>query len=613
MDRTGILVIGVCSALLVLWYIAYLPRMSQMQEERRRQAARNEQAQAQPPPQTEPADDPETPPDDPTTPDGDRAEDAPPSPAPTPTEDDGAELLPPTAAQERTLNVRGDADPLFLQADDRMVVRLDPARAGISRITLLEYQKMTGDGHVELGQGVVPYLSLVYGERMLRGSSVRVVESSGRHAVFERLYGDPSVTLTETWRLVPDRPYLIEYTVDIANTGDADLHLSQFAVACGSMTPEETPGVGKAGTAGIVELAAAAKAPDERRPDSFPPKKIGKLSASDRRDLAVSPASWVAVHNKYFVLHCEPSEGAFRGCKPGQTATAEEEDEAAAPVFAVATLPRQTLSPGSSQTLSFRGYGGPKKFEIMKSMGNGLERLMRLDLFLFFHPRWMEYVTSGILRALVALNSFFNSQWGYGYAIIVITFVIKMLFWPLTHTSTVSMHRMQAIQPQLKELKEQYKDQPQKMQQKTMELYRQHKVNPLGGCLPILLQIPVFFALFNTFRSAIELRQASFLWVQDLSLPDTLPFTPFGFPLRPLAIFMGATMLIQQMTTPTSGDPQQKKMMMFMTAFFVFIFYTMPAGLTLYWSVNQVLTSVQNIISRRLHTMPNAQPAETGG
>jgi YidC/Oxa1 family membrane protein insertase len=162
------------------------------------------------------------------------------------------------------------------------------------------------------------------------------------------------------------------------------------------------------------------------------------------------------------------------------------------------------------------------------------------------------------------------------------------------------MRKMQKLQPVIKELRAKYKEQPDKLNRKIMELYREHKVSPLGGCLPMFLQIPVFFALFNTFRSAIELRHASFLWVADLSQPDTLAFSPDWLPIRPLAILMGGSMFLQQKMMPTSGDPAQARMMTFMSVFFMFIFYTMPAGLTLYWTVNQVLTILQNIVSRRM-------------
>lgn len=600
MDRTSVIVVGLCVLLLFAWYAANLPNMREAQEvpeqQSREQATEEQQAAEEQPPAQGNSEDPREP--------------EPDAPGPSPRPDDEApplgEAAPPATSPAidsfaEPLQVQGDAAPIILSGEDTMRVRLDPAYPGIASITLLEYDRMVGEGNVELAGGRIPYLSLVYGEQMRRGRSVRVVEADRNRAVIERAFQAPAVTVTETWRLDPERPYLIHYSARIDNDGEEEVDLSGFKLLCGSLVSEETPGVGRAGTAGLVELAAATKLPQEKRPDSYKPKQIAKQSPAETAAQADTPVSWLAVHNKYFLLHCAPEKGTFRGFRIGLTVPFDPE-ESESPVFAAATLSRQTLGPGASQSLEFQGYAGPKKLRLLKDMGHGVDKLMRLDLFLFFHPRWMEFVTHGILRALVALNDFFGGKWGYGYAIMVITFVIKMLFWPLTHTSTVSMHRMQAIQPQLKEIKEQYKDQPQVLQQKTMELYKQHKVNPLGGCLPILLQIPVFFALFNTFRSAIELRQASFLWVQDLSLPDTLPFTPFGLPIRPLAIFMGATMLLQQMTMPTSQDPSQKKMMMFMTAFFVFIFYTMPAGLTLYWSVNQVLTIIQNMISRRLHT-----------
>jgi len=147
------------------------------------------------------------------------------------------------------------------------------------------------------------------------------------------------------------------------------------------------------------------------------------------------------------------------------------------------------------------------------------------------------------------------------------------------------------------------------MNKQIMELYREHKVNPLGGCLPMLFQLPVFLALFNTFRSAIELRQSSFLWVADLSQPDTLGFMPFGLPIRPLALMAGGSMMLQLKTSPSSADPNQAKMMMFMSVFFIFISYTMPAGLTLYWTINQLLTIVQHAVLRRMEEAKEVKPA----
>jgi YidC/Oxa1 family membrane protein insertase len=165
---------------------------------------------------------------------------------------------------------------------------------------------------------------------------------------------------------------------------------------------------------------------------------------------------------------------------------------------------------------------------------------------------------------------------------------------------------MQDLQPKINALKEKYKSDQKRLQQEIMALYKEKGVNPLGGCLPYLFQLPVFWALFTTLRSAVELRGASFLWVQDLSTPDTVAVIPNlllgnDLPINPLAIMMGITMFLQQKSAPTSPgmDPNQRRMMTFMPLVFFFMFYSFPAGLTLYWTVNQVLTIGQQLWTQK--------------
>jgi len=195
----------------------------------------------------------------------------------------------------------------------------------------------------------------------------------------------------------------------------------------------------------------------------------------------------------------------------------------------------------------------------------------------------------------------------YGFTIVAITVIIKTAFWPLTQASTRSMKRMQALQPQIKALQEKYKDDAVKMQKKMSELWKEHKVNPAAGCLPMLIQLPIFFGFYTMLRSAIELRGASFLWACDLSQPDTvfiipgLGFIPIlgipgvGFPLNPLPLIMGATQLWQMRLTPPSPgvDPMQQKMMQYMPLMFLFILYPYSSGMTLYWTVQNLLTIAQ--------------------
>ncbi|MGI8965344.1 MAG: membrane protein insertase YidC, partial [Limisphaerales bacterium] len=187
----------------------------------------------------------------------------------------------------------------------------------------------------------------------------------------------------------------------------------------------------------------------------------------------------------------------------------------------------------------------------------------------------------------------------YAFAIICITIIVKLLFWPLTNASTKSMKRMQALQPQMKAMQEKYKGEPQKLSRKQMEFYKEHKVNPVGGCLPMLLQIPVFFGFYKMLQSAIELRGASFLWACDLSQQDTIAHVA-GFPVNPMPLIMGATMLWQAHLTPAapSADAAQQKMMKYMPLMFIVFLYNREAGLTLYWTVQNLLTILQTKLTK---------------
>ncbi|MCI6590865.1 MAG: membrane protein insertase YidC, partial [Lentisphaeraceae bacterium] len=201
---------------------------------------------------------------------------------------------------------------------------------------------------------------------------------------------------------------------------------------------------------------------------------------------------------------------------------------------------------------------------------------------------------------LPILNGFYWLIPNYGVAIILLTLLVRLVFWPLTHKSTVAMRKMSIIQPQIKALQQQFKDQPQKIQQETFKLYREHKVNPFSSCLPMLVQIPIFIALFVVLRSAIELRFASFLWIADLSQPENLFAGFLPVPLNILPILTAVTMGLQTALSPSTGDPAQKKMMTWMMPIMMlFMFYQMASALCLYWTVSQVLSIVQMWLIQR--------------
>ena len=163
------------------------------------------------------------------------------------------------------------------------------------------------------------------------------------------------------------------------------------------------------------------------------------------------------------------------------------------------------------------------------------------------------------------------------------------------------MKAMQKLQPKMKQVREIFKDDRQRMNEEVMKLYRENKANPLGGCLPMLLQVPVFFALYNALMGSIDLRQAPFLWMSDLSAPETGLFVipGIGVEFRILVLLMGASMFLQQKMTPAAGDPMQQKMMLFMPIFFTFLFWSFPGGLVVYWFTNNILTIVQQYFTLR--------------
>jgi len=289
-------------------------------------------------------------------------------------------------------------------------------------------------------------------------------------------------------------------------------------------------------------------------------------------DLAKGPKSydkqvvWTGFADKYFLNAVIAKEGSLASVRVSQSGQGVAEN--------LVSSPRMTIDPGKSVSIAYKLYFGPKDLDILKAQGSRLEDTIDLG--------WFSVLAKPLLHAL----KFFHRYLGnYGLAIIMITVILKVLFYPLTHTSYKSMKEMQKLQPKMQELKDKHKNDRDAMNRAVMELYRDHKVNPLGGCLPMVVQIPVFFALYKGLMFSIELRHAPFyFWIQDLSAKDPYYVTP---------ILMGITMFIQQKMTPTNMDPMQAKIMQMLPIIFTFMFLNFPSGLVLYWLVNNILTIAQ--------------------
>ena len=300
---------------------------------------------------------------------------------------------------------------------------------------------------------------------------------------------------------------------------------------------------------------------------------------------------WVALQSRYFMSGLIPDQ-----IEEASLHLALKSDKFVAARY---RQPEKAIQAGTQYTYNYQLFMGPKRIEELKNVGNDLNKVVDFG--------WFDILAK---PCLWLMNLFYSVIPNYGVAIIVLTLLVKILLWPLGQKSYKSMSEMKKIQPLMKEIREKYKDDKQRMNQEVMGLYRTYKINPLGGCLPMVVQLPVFFALYRMLYEAIELRHAPFfLWIDDLAAPDRLfrfdfsiPFMepPYGIPV--LTIVMGASMLLQQKMSPPMGDATQAKMMMFMPIIFTFIFINFSSGLVLYWLVNNILSIAQQYYTQKKYT-----------
>ena len=307
-------------------------------------------------------------------------------------------------------------------------------------------------------------------------------------------------------------------------------------------------------------------------------EKIKQSKMEEKKSLS-GKIDWMAYESEYFIRAVVPVNGS-NGAFVGQSLPDGGLD-------ASYIGPQIALAPQGTSTSDFRLYFGPRDVGILKKVGQNLDRAVNFG--------WFDIIAKPLLYVLRFFNQYVKN---YGVSIILLTIIIKIIFWPLTHKSYKSMKEMQKLQPLMAKIREKYKNNKEQMNKELMALYKTYKVNPFGGCLPMVIQIPVFFALYRILGNSIELRHAPFmLWITDLSAPDRLfhfPFKipymspPYGIPV--LTLFMGASMFIQQKMTPTPGDPSQAKIMLALPIVFTVMFINFPSGLVLYWLVNNLLS-----------------------
>ncbi len=402
--------------------------------------------------------------------------------------------------------------------------------------------------------------------------------------------------------------YLAQLEVDFQNSGTAAYANPGYFVALGSAAPihrNDLPNYTRVTWC----VDGKAKYTDVGWFDAQNYPFIGKQKRAAQQyfDEELKGAEWLGVSNQFFVtlitpLTTQATRVWSQRFEAGTTAKGTPEYG----IEAAMGMPGFQLQPGQTKTLQFQLYLGPKLYHRLAQLSHDESEIMDFGL-------W-KLVSQALLNMMNFLHSFLGN---YALAILVLTAIIKLILWPLQTKANKSMRRMSALSPKMQEMREKYKDDPTKMNAEVMKLYKDYGINPVSGCLPMMIQIPIFFGLFTMLRQAVELRNASFLWVHDLSQPDTVAHLPgLGWPINILPLIMAGTNLWLMRLTPKSGDATQQRVMMFMPLIFVVFCYNFAAALALYYTTQNLFTILQ-LYQNRNQPLPKLekvnQPAKRKG
>ena len=425
------------------------------------------------------------------------------------------------------------------------------------------------------------------------GGFVREAAAATNQAAFARTAPDGIITrkiFTVREGGADQGNYTVDLEVQFTNGGPAPAQRAGFYVSAGAAAPihfSDMPlytGIdwyreGKATFADVNWFNAS----------SLPLVGIQLRAAQPVYEQKTDKIAWAAVKNQYFATIV-----AVTGGEPGVSVWAQRFDlahagDAAKKVFGIEGalgMPGFLLEPGQSASWKFQIYAGPKDLGRLAKLGHDEQAVMNFGIF-----KWVSEIL------LYSMNALYRVLGNFAAAIIVLTIIIKAILWPLQNKATNSMRRMALLSPKMTELREKYKDDPTRMNQELMKLYKDYGVNPFSGCFPMLIQIPIFFGFYSMLGTAIELRNSSFLWVHDLSQPDTVAHV-FGFPLNILPLLMAATMLWQMQITPKTGDAVQQRMFMFMPVIFILFAYNFASALSLYWTTQNLISIAQLYLTR---------------
>lgn len=513
-------------------------------------------------------------------------------------------------------------------ANDVMIVTLTNHGGAIEHVALKQHLAIQGQpGLYTLNSvGVAPALSLTDFPGADRRTAYTLVSKTDTEAVYRAT--TPTLEITRRYSLAKAAgrdDYQVRHETTFRNLSEATQVLPKAVFNLGTATPLNAADYGIYLNTGYGDGEDSHFiARSELEGGGF----LAWIGMKDGRPPAFiernSTVTWATVKNQFFCMILTPDQ-------PGAGVRAERvkldphapvDDHRLYGVTGYAQFELKPLAAGATTTFGANYYAGPKEY---KRLGNG-------DIFKHGEEKVMQFSTgfnkifgSGFFAPLLltimnwvhGLVAHVSPTWAWGWAIVITTLTLKIVFLPLTLAASRSAKRMSKLQPHMQALREKYKDNPQKMQAETLRIFRENKVNPVGGCIPILITIPFFVGFFAMLQSASDLRFAEFLWVHDLAAADTVA-RPFGIPINIMPLLMGATMIIQMKLTPTpTADPAQQTMFKIMPWIFTFFCYTFGAGLALYSTINGLFTIGQQMIINRMPEpdlpINNGEAAKSGG
>ncbi|MBE2214665.1 MAG: membrane protein insertase YidC [Opitutaceae bacterium] len=495
-------------------------------------------------------------------------------------------------------------ESLVTLSNDFVDVRFTPMGGAIAEVSLKKYPKHRdgAEPYVLNTRRAAPALALLNFPGADRAARYELVAQTANSIVWRATVAG-QVEVTRTYTLQSDaqsgEPYLIHHDTTFRNLAATPLSTPALTFAFGAAEPTSPSDV-----TALNVSACRGKDVEFAGLGTFAGSGwFGRMLGRNEPEkgaiqLETADISWAAVKNQFFTAILIPE-------KPSGRVTAQRvalTGDLAGPIGVTGSWTREALTLATDQPASVKVdyYAGPKEYKRLNNFDREQYRLMEWGSFIGIFSA-LIFKLLNALHGLVA-----GSDWAWGWAIILTTVIIRTLMWPITAQAARSAKRMGKIQGPLKEIQEKYKDNRVKQQEETIKLFREHKINPVGGCLPLVFQIPIFIGLFNLLRSASELRFADFLWIHDLSAADTVAHIA-GFPLNPMPLLMGVTMFIQMKMTPTpTTDNASAKMMKFMPIFVTVMCYGFSSGLAVYWTASNCFSIFQQWVTNK-----RKDPAET--